>query len=299
MQPIETLIRQQLNTNQTRNLLSGNVDAIMEIEPDFLAALEEWLDPGTRSSAEWVYPQLVTFTANEVIHRLHAINPYLQMDAEQIDALEAIYRRTWQRMIQTGNIQATLTQFHYPELSRWLGKLYPEKFREALREPSEIGRVIYGEYSAEFQLALFGIEPANLLQPVVDIGCGGKANLVKALRAAGIEAYGIDRFLEIDGPYFEQADWFDYPFEQGKWGTVLANMSFTNHLNYAYLHDVAQLERYLLKAKEIFESLAPGGCFYYAPGLPFVEEKLPIERYQVKRCQKAGSVPISIVRRIL
>jgi len=47
-------------------------------------------------------------------------------------------------------------------------------------------------------------------------------------------------------------------------GSIVSNMAFTNHLNYAYRHDVSQLEPYLLKMKEILAALAPGGSFYYA-----------------------------------
>ena len=71
------------------------------------------------------------------------------------------------------------------------------------------------------------------------------------MRSLGIAAFGFDRQLEIQEPHIEQRDWFDYPFEAGKWGSIVSNMAFTNHLNYAYLHDVSQLEQYLLKMKDI------------------------------------------------
>jgi SAM-dependent methyltransferase len=197
-----------------------------------------------------------------------------------------------------GNVQTVLRQTHYPALSRWLAGLYPKEFRKYLKSTPEVGHVVYQEYSAKLQIELLQIDLAELKQPVLDIGCGSQANLVQHLRSLGIEVYGFDRQLEIQAAYLEQRDWFEYPFEAGKWGAIVSNMAFTNHLNYAYLHDVAQFEPYLLKMKEIIEALAAGGSFYYAPGLPFVEEHLAPERYKVEREQPASGLFVSIVTRI-
>jgi len=201
-------------------------------------------------------------------------------------------------MKETRNVRATLDEVHYPALSKWLAVLYPEKFRELLRSPSRVGSVTYGEYSADLQLEVLGIDPGRIRQPFIDIGCGSRANLVIHLRSLGVEAYGIDRQLDVQASYLWQADWFDFRFEPGRWGTVAAHMSFTNHLNYAYLHDLAQLERYLEKMKEILESLAVGGSFYYAPGLPFLEQELSAVCYRVYSEQRPGGVRVSRVDRL-
>jgi hypothetical protein len=158
--------------------------------------------------------------------------------------------------------------------------------------------VTYGEYSAEFQIELFGIDISHIQAPVLDIGCGKQANLVRYLGSLGIEAYGIDRHLGIQETYFEQIDWFEYDFQPSRWGTIISNMAFTNHLNYAYLHDISQLEQYLLRMKQILESLLVGGSFYYAPSLPRVEDQLAKETYKVKREQKSSDTFISAVSRI-
>ncbi|MGC4070482.1 MAG: hypothetical protein QM784_38620 [Polyangiaceae bacterium] len=48
------------------------------------------------------------------------------------------------------------------------------------------------EYSAELQLQLLGLTEGKLLEPVVDLGCGQRAELVTLLRAKGIAATGLD-----------------------------------------------------------------------------------------------------------
>lgn len=298
MQPIETLIKQQLNVNKSKNLLFENIKQIMDIEPGFLAGLEKLLNSNTGGKSQSVHPEIHSFTAKELVKRLYAINPYLQINRQQVEKLETIYRQTWQMMKKTGNIKTTLKEFHYPELSRWLAWLYPEKFRNFLKEPIEIGQVTYGEYSAELQVELLGIDITHIKQPVIDIGCGSHANLVMFLCSLGIEAYGIDRYLEVNEQYLEQVDWFEYYFKPNWWGTIIANMSFTNHVNYAYRHDISQVEQYLLKTKEIIESLSIGGRFYYAPSIPFIEKKLSIIEYKVEREQKVNDIFGSIVIRM-
>jgi len=108
------------------------------------------------------------------------------------------------------------------------------------------------------------------------------AGLVRHLRTLEIKAYGVDRQVGKAEPYLQQMDWIDYRFEPDTWGTIISNMAFTNHLLYAKTHDHAQLELYLQKFKEILESLAAGGSFHYAPGVPFVEEMLDANKYRVE-----------------
>ncbi len=298
MQSIDVLIKQQLDVNKSKNLLFENVTQIMNVEPSFLAALEELLNSNTGDKSEEIHSEFISFAAKELVKRLYSINPYLRVSKVQVANLEQIYRRTWQRMIKTGNIKTTLNEFHYPELSKWLATLYPEKFQQSLKFSSGVGHVTYEEYSAELQIELLGIDIAHIKQPVIDIGCGSQANLVRYFRSLDVEAYGIDRQLEIHESYLNQVDWFDFYFEPGGWGTVISNMGFTNHLNYAYLHDISQLEHYLLKMKEIIESLSASGYFYYAPSLPFVEDKLSAKSYKVERKQKISDIYVSIIMRV-
>jgi len=295
---MEDRIQGQLQTNRAKNLFFKNVQQIMEIDPGFLAALEELLSAEDNQVEDEGHSKFITFTTQETVKRLLSINPYLRMDSRQIEGLKEIYRRSWQTIQQTKDVKTTLKEFHYPELSKWLASLYPEEFQKSLKNVSTVNSLTYGEYSAEFQLDLMEIDLIHIKQPVLDIGCGSQANLVRHLRSHNIEAYGIDRHLSVHEPYLEQVDWFDYVFNPDGWGTILSNMGFTNHLNYSYLYDVSQLEGYLLTMKKILESLSINGRFYYAPGLPFVEEKLSARKYDLQRRQKAGNLFVSIVTRI-
>ncbi|HEX2995450.1 MAG TPA: hypothetical protein VHP14_11535, partial [Anaerolineales bacterium] len=131
-----------------------------------------------------------------------------------------------------------------------------------------------------------------------DLGCGSKAGLTRHLRALGMEAYGIDRQIEKEEPYLQQADWLGYKFEPDQWGSVISNMAFTNHLHYVNHHDRAQLELYLRKFKEILEALEIGGSFYYAPGVPFIEERLEVDTYHVEHFDVVGKIQATQITRV-
>jgi hypothetical protein len=66
---------------------------------------------------------------------------------------------------------------------------------------------VSAEYSPELQLSILGLELRDLTEPILDLGCGARAELVRYLRARGKRAVGIDRHLSTeDGA--RRADWF-------------------------------------------------------------------------------------------
>jgi SAM-dependent methyltransferase len=129
------------------------------------------------------------------------------------------------------------------------------------------------EYSASFQLRLLGIDLARLVEPVLDVGCGSGGRLVNFLRAHGIAAFGLDRLAPAES-YFFETDWFSFDYSRSAWGTILAHQSLSTHFIHNHLHQPVRAERYARLYLEIVSSLAPGGAFFYAPGLPFFESHL-------------------------
>lgn len=140
------------------------------------------------------------------------------------------------------------------------------------------------EYDPEFQLALWGLTPESLRkelkEPVLDLGCGEQAFLVRYLRNAGLDAYGIDKFAAED-EFVTRGDWLDAPLQPKHWGTIISHMAFSNHFFHHHLRKDGHPERYARRFMEIMDALQPGGRFLYAPGLPFFEALLPKERVKV------------------
>ena len=75
--------------------------------------------------------------------------------------------------------------------------------------------------------------------------------------------------VEEENRFLLRNDWFDFEFRPGFYGTIIANMSFSNHLIYNMENSTEDLALFLFKYREIIDSLKPEGRFVYAPSLPF------------------------------
>ncbi len=121
-----------------------------------------------------------------------------------------------------------------------------------------------------------------MAEPILDIGCGERANLVRHLRVLKLDAFGIDAFAPNNEPYLFREDWLTYPLSHRCWGTVLSHMAFSNHFLHHYLKESPTVRDYARRYLEILESLKPNGCFIYTPGLPFIEELLPRDHFHIE-----------------
>ena len=186
------------------------------------------------------------------------------------------------KLLDTHALQSdlnTISLNHYRNLCDWLvrtnafaGKMYSSD--QEFTQP-----VACSEYTSDLQLNILHLELKDLLEPVLDVGCGREMNLVNYLRDNGIEAYGIDRF-EIQNPYYTKTDWLEYNFEPDKWGTIISNLGFSNHFIHHNLRADGNYREYAIKYMEILQSLKTGGAFQYAPDLPFMEKHLDRNKYR-------------------
>jgi hypothetical protein len=284
------IILHQLNLNKQKNILFKNPEAILDVNSGFISALRQCNKAETDE-------ELVEFTAGELVRAIYRVNQFINVSTDKKEELKNIYRSSRNLISKSDNIKETLYKHHYPALSGWLSSLYPPLIREYLRDQKEIGHIICEEYSAEFQLKILRVDADSVLQPVLDIGCGRNANLVNYLRQNNIEAFGIDRLVENETGYIVNADWLTYNFNSKKWGTIISNAAFSNHVMYTAKYEKDKLKDYLLKYNEIINSLKPGGEFIYAPGLPFIEERLDRRKYKINISSITGSYWLTNVKK--
>jgi hypothetical protein len=138
------------------------------------------------------------------------------------------------------------------------------------------------EYSVTLQLRVLALEPAALAEPILDLGCGASASLIRELRRLGKDAHGLDRARSTE-PGVRLGDWLDFDLGRGRWGTVLSHMGFSNHFVHHHLRSGESAARYARRYMDVLAALRPQGLFAYAPGLPFLERLLPRERYALSR----------------
>jgi hypothetical protein len=282
---ISRSIEDQFNKNERKNLFYKDMDYRQQFLDETKELISKYgeelysLD-SKQGSGRWV--DLMT---EKAIHTFLKANQFLDIRKQQIDELHKIYQSLWKDIIieikeQPINFDE-LQKRHLNRLTYWLEKSNSFTRQINKTDQPEIVRVICAEYSSVLQLQMLRVDLDALQQPVLDIGCGEHANLVSFLRENGIEAIGMDRLLANSSDHLIQANWMEYQFKTSSWGSIIANHSFTLHfLNHNFRVDGDYLD-YAGKYMEIVNSLIPGGVFYYAPDLPFIENYLPVNKFRV------------------
>ena len=143
--------------------------------------------------------------------------------------------------------------------------------------------VVCDEYPPRLQLAVLGIDPGRLREPILDVGCGHNGALVGALRELGLMAFGLDRLVDEERPGLQEADWLTFPYGTDRWGTVISHLGFSHHFVFHHHYRYGSPTVYAQAYMTILGSIRAGGAFYYAPSLPFIEDLLPADIYAVHR----------------
>ncbi len=171
------------------------------------------------------------------------------------------------------NSYSTALKNHHERLRLILSSYCVSYLPTDLEENPLLSTVPCEEYSAQFQLRLLGLDVIELMQPILDIGCGESGQLVTGLASKGYAVFGIDRFAS-SRPGFFRRDWFDFDYGTDNWGTIIAHQSLSTHFIHAHLHNSSRAGDFASLYMRVLASLKLGGEFCYSPGLPFVEEHL-------------------------
>jgi hypothetical protein len=148
--------------------------------------------------------------------------------------------------------------------------------------------VVCAEYDPELQLRVLGLEATALPEPVLDLGCGPEARLVRWLRERGISAAGIDRHAGCDAVI--EADFLEHPLGTERWGAIVSHHGFSLHFIHHHLGSEQMAARYAARTLQILFALRPGGVFAYAPGLPFFEPVLSRAGWLVQRVELGAAL---------
>ena len=201
------------------------------------------------------YDELLYSQYNDFLSQLGAA----LAQSESIEALTAAY--------------STILQTHHQRLRLILSSYCVTSQPGDLRRNPLLKTVPCAEYSPQFQLHLLGLEEVDLINPILDIGCGEMGRLVLYLKDKGYSVIGVDRLVP-SSPDFIQQDWFAFDYGVNRWSTIIAHQSFSTHFIHAHLHNFERAEQFAALYMKILSGLRAGGVFCYAPGLPFIEEHL-------------------------
>ncbi len=274
---LKKCIDTQLAFNQSKNLFHRDAAEFLKLTDAIVNAIQN-----IGQMAPTDLNVLIHYTVDKVLQELCRVNQYYSFQKNDIRHLKAIYNEVYQNLLKGEYSVEIISQMHYQNVKEWLETANPfsrETYqnREAVLEP-----VTCSEYSAALQNNILHLSDLPLLEPILDIGCGKTGHLVNYLRRNGFEAYGIDRFAE-DSSFISRADWLTYEYGQEKWGAIVSNLGFSNHFINHHLREDGNYLGYAASYMEILRSLKPGGCFCYAPDLPFLEPYLDQTAFSIKK----------------
>jgi len=299
---IKKSIEAQFIANKRKNLFYKLVDCKKHFQPETLDLIlnhKEELEQLDRLklSEKWI-----DLMVDMALRTFYSSNQFIDLKKNHISELREIYRVLWNEII--AEIKAnettffTLQQSHIERLSDWL--LRSNSFvKEINKEDNpQITNVICAEYSALLQIDILQIDVENLVEPILDIGCGENAWLAKYFREQGLNAYGLDRLSYNTCNFLYNVNWLDFEFKPKHWGTLVSNLSFALHFTNHNLRKDSDYIAYSKKYMEILNSLIVGGSFYYAPSLPFIEVYLPPNKFNVVNYMINENFSSSVVKRI-
>ena len=212
-------------------------------------------------------------------------NQFLELSEDsQAELAESVERALHQLQAQA-DVASTLAS-HRDELAAFVQAHLGKSPRE----------VVCAEYTPELQLQILGLGSVALAEPVLDIGCGESAGLVRFLRARGVRAQGLDR--AVRGELGFTADWLSFPYEAHRPGTALSHQGFSLHFLHHHLKPGDGAFAYARAYMAILRALLPGGRFVYTPGLPFLEDMLDADLYRVQRVTFASELRVASLRQI-
>ena len=274
------------------NDLSTPSDAFCEIPGAYIKFLVQnspqicqWLDGHLNYDPER-QNTLVSFFTMHMLRYMYAKNQFFDVDDRKKQDLTALYLDfllDFRTLLNTSYPEQQLSAefrqvmaVHQSSLAVFVQNLITQNRNWAFYEP------VCSEYSPEIQLSILQTQLSDLTAPVLDLGCGTEGKLVDYLHKNGITAFGLDRVVD-QRPHLIQADWFEYAFGTGQWGTIISHMALSNHFLHHHFSPDGHPEQYAYLYMRILNALKPGGEFLYTPGLPFIEDMLPEDRYWVER----------------
>lgn len=275
MNTLHEFIDRQISCNRGKNLFSNQCKRTLELEESFYSFFMQ-ID----EIEDVQFKKLLDYTVNQVITELCRINQYYNFDFNSKSELKNIYSDFIIALKANKKSIPDMVEDHERILKSWLYKTNPFSYSIYKNKEAFIDPITCSEYSAQIQLSVLRIDINKLKNPILDIGCGKNAYLVEYLRNKGYDCYGIDRFCNSN-PYISDMNWLEYDYEEGKWGTIISNLGFSNHFVHHHLREDGNYIDYAKTYMKILRSLKYEGTFYYAPDLSFIENLLDRKEYLI------------------
>jgi hypothetical protein len=269
-------IDNQIEFNQGKNIFLDNLD-FFQFADETVKAVSN-IDKLNLDSREY----LIDYATDKAIEEFCRVNQYYSFGLNSKKNLRIIYSDLFENFQTRTNSIEDISKSHYEKLKSWLKENNPFAEKIYKKDNVIVSPVACSEYSPELQFDILQIDVNQLMQPILDIGCGSNGHLVNYLKHQGFEVFGIDRF-KFTTPNLMTVDWLEYDYGKEKWGTIVSNLGFSNHFNHHNLREDGNYIGYGNTYMSILNSLKVGGCFHYAPDLLFIEKYLDNKQFDLKK----------------
>jgi hypothetical protein len=290
------IIRKQLKSNSLKNIFctDGNQLHFNNNTKDSI----EFFGQKWKKLSECDKEYIINALLKGFLESFYNVDQYISFKDKDYLEIKKIYISLFQDITNDYMSVQEIEERHYKRIRTFIKKTNRVVYKINHNANKNAKSFMCSEYSSKFQIRLLGINICTLKEPILDIGCGEQGNLVKYLRKNHLRAYGIDRLQENTG-YFRSIDWLEFDYFQLKWGTIISNISFSNHFIHHFTQndgiDILYAQTYM----KILKSLDNGGKWIYAPSVPFIENLLPKDEFSVQRIQINESFSKTIVHKFL
>lgn len=218
---------------------------------------------------------------NQFVKECVQNNQYVSLSNKTINAINEIYKQLVLNLRQISKKKYEINELRFI-VDEHRNKLVSALEHNDYEDKKEQLFIPCSEYTGEFQNEILRTDLHQLEEPIIDIGCGLSYELIKLLRRNGYsEVYGLDQYVNTDSKIV-CSNWFDYTFQESTWGTIIAHMSFSNHLRRSIINNDEYKETYVKKYYEILHSLKQDGVFIYTPSVKVIEDKLHRNEYKIQ-----------------
>lgn len=292
MKSFKRSINKQIESNQGKNIFGDNPE-IFKFINETIQAISK-VNELNHDSEQF----LIDYATDKALEEFCRINQFYSFDSNSKRELRKIYADLFKIIRSNSNSVEDISKNHYQNLKNWLRESNPFAEEVYINKGDEIKAIVCSEYSPNLQIDILHINIENLMQPILDIGCGSQAKFVKHIENLNIEVHGIDRF-KFTSPNLTTVDWLEYNYGVEKWGTIISNLGFSNHFNHHNLRKDGNYINYAKIYMNILYSLKIGGSFHYAPALPFIEKYLDSNQFSITKHEvKESDFKTTIIKRL-
>lgn len=276
MENLEKIIDRQIEFNQGKNIFLEDL-TLFQFSKETIKAVS------SISSFDPDFKQLIIeYSVDKAIEEFCRVNQYYSFNSKTKNDLRGIYTDLLNSIQTKSDTIEAISKNHYNRLKQCL--LESNSFAEKIykKENRQVSPITCSQYNPELQIRILNIDIDNLLQPVLDIGCGKESLLVNYLKRQNVDIVGIDRF-KFTSSHLITSDWLEYEYGIKQWGTIISNLGFSNHFQHHNLRPDGNYIEYGKSYMNILHSLKVGGCFHYAPDLPFIEKYLDSNQFTIHK----------------